>query len=279
MGKAALDLPDTLKPAPAAKGTAVPSADDLLSQLAGSEIDRLLAEADVERTGAPASAEKDPAAPPPWQPPAIPEIELQASPLAQIAIENPIAPLTSPQDEVSAELDALFAELNNPRPKKAPAPPAPAPVQPQAATPDQTTRAVAAPDPAAGISAINTNTPVRTSAADDEELLAYVNGVDEAHSLDASAADIAAESAGAPVAAMIESSAHGAPTNLASAVDVDEASTPAPLPLILRPLEWINAPFNAIPDALRAALGKVAIATLINAVAVLLYVILFRARH
>jgi len=46
--------------------------------------------------------------------------------------------------------------------------------------------------------------------------------------------------------------------------------------ILLRPLEWLNAPLNACSDALREALGKVAIMTLINALAILLYVIFLR---
>src|SRR6185436_14775033 len=46
MGQVAIDLPDPLHNSPPAPG---PGVDDLLAQLAGEEIDRLLAEADVER--------------------------------------------------------------------------------------------------------------------------------------------------------------------------------------------------------------------------------------
>src|SRR5258706_162577 len=46
MGQATIDLPDPSHHSTPAAG---PSADDLLAQLAGEEIDRLLAEADVER--------------------------------------------------------------------------------------------------------------------------------------------------------------------------------------------------------------------------------------
>src|SRR5947208_16183237 len=46
MGQAAIDLPDPLQNQSTAGG---PSADDLLAQLAVEEVDRLLAEAEVER--------------------------------------------------------------------------------------------------------------------------------------------------------------------------------------------------------------------------------------
>jgi len=53
MGQVAIDLPDPLHNPEPAPG---PSADDLLAQLAGEEIDRLLAEADVERPTQPSNS-------------------------------------------------------------------------------------------------------------------------------------------------------------------------------------------------------------------------------
>jgi hypothetical protein len=49
-----------------------------------------------------------------------------------------------------------------------------------------------------------------------------------------------------------------------------------PEPLLLRVLEWINAPFANLSDRVRQAIGKVAIATMVNAVGVLAYVLIFR---
>jgi hypothetical protein len=51
-----------------------------------------------------------------------------------------------------------------------------------------------------------------------------------------------------------------------------------PLPIYVRALEIINSPFAAMPDALREFLGKVAILTMFNSIAVLMYVLIFR-RH
>ena len=51
------------------------------------------------------------------------------------------------------------------------------------------------------------------------------------------------------------------------------------LPVYLRPLEWINAPLMMFPEAAREVLGKVAILTLANALAVILYVVIFRRGH
>jgi hypothetical protein len=49
-------------------------------------------------------------------------------------------------------------------------------------------------------------------------------------------------------------------------------------PWYLRLLETINAPFASCSDELRAAIGKIAIVTLVNAVAVLVYLLFFRSR-
>jgi hypothetical protein len=49
--------------------------------------------------------------------------------------------------------------------------------------------------------------------------------------------------------------------------------------LLLRPLIWINSPLDAWPDAVRDAIGKVAVITLLNSVAVIAYVLIFRRHH
>ncbi|HEV8606648.1 MAG TPA: hypothetical protein VGQ99_14835, partial [Tepidisphaeraceae bacterium] len=48
------------------------------------------------------------------------------------------------------------------------------------------------------------------------------------------------------------------------------------LSFLLRPLEWLNFPLSACSDVVRESLGKVAIMTLINALAILLYVLFLR---
>jgi hypothetical protein len=50
------------------------------------------------------------------------------------------------------------------------------------------------------------------------------------------------------------------------------------VPLLVRLLEWMNAPLSSLPDPLRELLGKIALVTTLNSVAVLLYVMIFR-RH
>jgi hypothetical protein len=74
-------------------------------------------------------------------------------------------------------------------------------------------------------------------------------------------------------------------------IDADEPESPAQidlgeaaeqrqrLPLIFRPLVWLNAPLDPWPDQIRDVMGKIAVITLINACAVLAYVFLVRRHH
>ena len=48
------------------------------------------------------------------------------------------------------------------------------------------------------------------------------------------------------------------------------------LPAYLLPLAWISAPLSLFPAGIRELIGKVAIVTLFNAVAVFIYLMLFR---
>ena len=51
------------------------------------------------------------------------------------------------------------------------------------------------------------------------------------------------------------------------------------LPLIFKPLVWISAPLDPWPDQLREMLGKVGLITLVNALGVIAYVLLFKRHH
>ena len=56
----------------------------------------------------------------------------------------------------------------------------------------------------------------------------------------------------------------------------DDTEGPPKLPLYLRPLEWLSLPLSFCNDGVRDTLGKVAVVTLVNALAILLYVLIFR---
>jgi hypothetical protein len=51
------------------------------------------------------------------------------------------------------------------------------------------------------------------------------------------------------------------------------------IPLILKPLVWMNLPLERFPEGVREAMGKIAVMTMVNAIAVLAYVIIFRRHH
>jgi hypothetical protein len=65
----------------------------------------------------------------------------------------------------------------------------------------------------------------------------------------------------------------GATANPDEVADVQESDH---LPIYLKPLVWINAPLDSCPSVIRPMLGKVGVVTLLNALAVLTYVIFFR---
>src|SRR4051812_21902415 len=117
MGKGGVELPDPSdieKTAPVAASAPVksgpaPSADDLLSQLAGNEIDRLLAEADVDRGGPETQKEGGTGSgkaggDKPWKAALSPE--LAASARAKPGMDAPAETVnvSSLQEEIGAEL-------------------------------------------------------------------------------------------------------------------------------------------------------------------------------
>jgi hypothetical protein len=51
------------------------------------------------------------------------------------------------------------------------------------------------------------------------------------------------------------------------------------LSILLKPLIWLNAPLDPWPDQFRDILGKIGVMTLVNALAVIAYVLLFRRHH
>ena len=48
------------------------------------------------------------------------------------------------------------------------------------------------------------------------------------------------------------------------------------MPIYLKPLVWINSPLESYPSVLKKMLGSAGIVTLLNAIAVLTYVLFFR---
>jgi hypothetical protein len=269
MGKAAVDLPDPLETSlprgKDAKGSARSgaAADDLLAQLAGDEIDRLLAEADATRP------EDDPVSNPPGSgvvpaPVEVPPIE-PLLPAARPLSGAPVTPASATKADLdaslSAELDVLFSDLEKETPEDATpaAPPAAVKVtQVAVLAADAIDRELVAAEPRL---AAETPKPEEPSAA--AEVAAEL--------AEAEAQTSPAERMGLTTVAELAASIE-APQAQTDADDAD----PNALPFYLLPLEWLNAPLDALPDSTRELVGKVAIVTLLNAVAVLAYVFLFR---
>jgi hypothetical protein len=242
-------LPDPLDESTAASST-LASADDLLAQLAGEEIDRLLAESEAETASLSlrrrtqdvankSASEQQPVDAPPAAAPAPapveepPEVNLDAL-AKEVEASGEVGGAGTPTAEPSA------AEVVQPLP--APAPTVETLPPTEAATPPASAPvAIPAPPTPAAPSA---PAPVAAPAAPPPAETATLNDVLVASTLPAEAID---------------------------AMDAGDS-----LPLYLKPLEWLNAPLDALPEGWRDALGKVAIITLVNAIAVLLYVALFR---
>jgi len=281
MGQATVDLPDPLdQPPPANPG----GVDDLLSQLAGDEIDRLLAEADSEapppvKAATPIDAPVEPirfdeepvsqtaVAAAPKLSPNSPLAKLNAladlPPEAGAVAGSPAATLADDAMTVDAEtqasLDALSSELE-----------APAVADGGILPPGAVEKVLA--DEAAGL----LGTPPAAAPAPQvpEEL---GTTADERGALSAGVDDELSAAAASKVplgAAAPEASPEISSKELDAVLGLDEDD--APLPLLLRPLEWLNAPLAACPQGVRDTIGKAAIITMINALAVLVYVAFFR---
>ena len=249
-----IDLPDPMHNAAPAAG---PGVDDLLAQLAGDEIDRLLAEADIERSVPPTQvltppADFSPTAPPLAEAPSAADLAPTASdpaispepkqiPDGKSATSIAEADVEELDARVAKELNTLFTELDSeqPSPAAAQAAPAPAPaLAAAAATAEATTNAL--------IAAVSA--PPSDPVAHAQELERQVLGKTLLDAL------------GGPLEIPT-------PTSRLRSIN---------LSFLLRPLEWLNAPLNACSDTVRESLGKVAIMTLINALAILLYVMFLR---
>jgi hypothetical protein len=251
MGKAALDLPDPLQ-TPPDEGKPLTSTDDLLARLAGEEIDRLLAEVDDQAGVGAAPLSLSPRTPVPSPEPktgdSSPAPQAKA-PDPQSADERTAAEIAAAAEpDLTAELDAFFKSAV-PAPAAAAAPATADAHAPTAAAP------TAIAPPLADL--------LETSHAERQGLQAPAPAPAGKAAASGTAAD--------PTDTAVEATAMSGDSAL-------EGGDAGALPLYLRPLEWINAPLEACPPALRDFIGKAAIITLVNAAAVLCYVLLFR-RH
>src|SRR5579884_4220166 len=293
MGQATVDLPDPLEQPPASSPA---NTDDLLAQLAGEEIDRLLAEADAEAAPPAAAAEPQliaPVLPPPPEPPTpatdaasaeapavVPAPQMIAAeptavelpgppdvPARPAAVEVPLPPAAAEQAldaAVAAQLGDAIGAADQPVTAAVPLPPAtqspppPSPLEVAAAARD-VDEAIAAAAPAV----------VDEHEAKLEAVAPAASEVQNspAEPVDPEASTSAAERGGLnaaqPDAAMAE-------------LQAEFLEDDRPLPFWLKPLEWLNAPIDLLPETLRDIIGKIALLTLFNAVAVFIYVLFIR---
>lgn len=290
MGQAQLERPGSSEGTGYAKGE-TPAADDLLAQIAGDEIDRMLSEADIETDVPPGDAP----VPPPPRAPILQEAPAQAlrssatPPVVVPAPSNPPAPASPPLQNNSdssrhaappaeadpataASLDDIFAQLAAGDPSLS-ATAAPAANAPSARREAATSAPAPAPSESVTQAAINAVEADRFAAAEAVGLLSELQSGTSAQAPSAAPASEPAQS-------------HTSLDDLDD--DIDQKgllSAPLPDPEInamgaspwyVRPLEWLNSPLASCPDAVREVLGKVAIITAVNALAVLIYVLFFR---
>lgn len=232
MSQATTDLPE-----PRPEAAAAPSADDLLSQLAGDEIDRLLSEADVEKPA-------DEVAHPPIDPALH---DAPASPVADATVvasaAEPAKDPASAKENVSAQLDDLFDQL-------------------QSSAADEVIAAAAKPESAPAPGSV---TQAATVVAETKSPPASQPVAEKASAV-SDAVTPAESKALIDATPVVEA-------DDASTVDEDAPIDMKSVPLMLKPLVWINAPLLACSASVRRNVGKVAIVTMLNAIAVLAYVI------
>jgi hypothetical protein len=308
MARADVDLDD---PAKSGGSAALNSADDLLAQLAGDEVDRMLSEADA---AAPEALNVDRARPESAigavshstisKPEAIDRAGDGGLAVGGAAAGNDVFQATE------AALDGLFDELGEAKGMPAaengeskPASTASGAVAPVPASEEQSiedvisqraqsliaqARIEADADSAALAEApALSETGVPLSAA---QALAAEMEADEREHLEAlrrMKAGGNADEAPAPANFAPPPKAAAPPEPIAEVApaQIDEATVDfAPpekidrVPMLVRVLEWINAPLAGFSDNVRSAIGKVAIITTFNAIGVFVYVMLFRRR-
>jgi hypothetical protein len=103
--------------------------------------------------------------------------------------------------------------------------------------------------------------PVRPADPDEAALEAATTSGSSAAAHDSSEA-VAAEL----TAALQKSAAH----------EYEPIEAAKPVPALLKPLVWLNAPLAGLSDSSREAIGTIAVVTAMNAAAVLVYVLFFR---
>ncbi|HZL36805.1 MAG TPA: hypothetical protein VFC78_15910 [Tepidisphaeraceae bacterium] len=312
MGLAQLDLPDPrdVMEYPGA-GASAPAADELLSQMAGEEIDRLLSESDVERDvpASPAPRRKEaqpqraaakaiaPAEPTKGESPSN-QADDAAAPVTPdrpattrsraTDIANTQVAQVAPAANGASIFAAVAQSLSDTIAASAPSGPAPSgtalsgPLPSETAPPPAATASTASPAlvspesiTQAAISAVEADRFAGTQEMGLLSDLPTARGsavaTDSAAAAAPPSADIDPELL-AELDAAVERGALTAPMPAINGGATESRATP----WYVRVLEWINSPLDAYPESVREMVGKIAIITGVNAVAVLIYVLVFR---
>jgi hypothetical protein len=272
------------------------NADDMLAQLAGSEIDRLLAEADVAKSNEPA-----PTASPASAALTAPAIPRDPREIAAVETE-----LGLDEAALTSQLDELFNQLQEETAAKvaqiAPAAqPAAEPSPPADAAPIEGTQAtVEAPPTEAAAQAPAPETTL-TEGAERAALLeaaGFESNPDQPQPVEkeiapAPAAQIPPIAAAAPPPApnakaepiapaqtSAEDSERSAVLSAAGFESAESVESKAGMiPIWIKPLIWINRPIEHCSPAIRQAMGRAAIVTLVNALLVLSYLAITHTHH
>jgi hypothetical protein len=272
------------------------SADDLLSQLGGDEIDRLLAEAENEDPRPPAAAPQEAIAPEPLPEMSKGESEALSAELDALVQESAASPSESASAEVPAPVAARIedasdeslsadTEVDQATSSAAKESEKAIPAVPESS--DLNTDALAiAPDELAKPpeSAATENSPV---VEQNDSAVNGANAAALAGSSSAPAADPAVTSSSDAPKVVADSQVSSGPSKIAppAKVETESVLNPAaagsvdedgPLPLHLRILDVIVWPLEYLPDGFLDAMGKVGVVTMINAIAVILYVVIIR---
>jgi len=212
------------------------ASDELLSKMAGAEIDRLLAETEADRAKAAPSAAAS-----------TPTTDSSPQPPSAVAAED---------SALAAQLDDLIQGLE-PDGTKPPVAPA---------IGDVVGAAEAKPAPPAASVAEPAMPPAEPTSAP----------AAEADRIEKLAAELEVDK---PPAAAPAPAPPAEPSVEPLAAEAPAAKQEPGIPLLLRPLIWINAPLAGCSDGARALIGKAAIVTIVNATAILLYTVLVKRHH
>lgn len=237
MASTTVDLPDPLQ----LSAVQPAEADELLSQMAGEEIDRLMADAAADRPFVATPT------PPAMEIATAIEVPAAVEPtnLSTSAMPDEPPPTTPAGDEtITRQLDHVFDQQISASPSPAEAAPASEIVPTQEIT--------AAKEQAA--------------AKDVNDLLGRLDAGERAPQ--------------PPTGAAASDAIH--PASLVASTETQTKvallGAPARGPSILsKLLDWVSVPLDPFPPATRDFIGKAAIITTVNALAVLLYVLLFRS--